>query len=409
MKLAYITALFPFAPQEQFFEPEVRTLARHVDVVLIATRPPTRRHHYAGLAAQAVHLDLCSLPTLALATREFARAPGRVFGAFAAVLFGRSSLQARAVNLAVFPKALAVAHEVRRLGVDHVHAAWLTTPATIAYVVWRLTRIPFSVTAHQHDIFAGNLTAEKVRRACFTRVISARNCRHLRERLEPLLAARCAVGHLGVELLPGTPEAPEAPGRVPRILCAARLCIWKGHRYLLAALALLRDRGLDFACDLAGDGELRPQVEADVVRLGLGERVRMLGNVPHAALTASLARGDYDLFALASTERAGEHEGIPVAAMEAMAAGLPVVATRTGSFDELVDGESGALVAQRDPLALADALEKFLRDRALRRRAGEHGRARVVAEFATEATTRRLLELLGLGPPAAVPARRALH
>jgi mannosyltransferase len=81
-----------------------------------------------------------------------------------------------------------------------------------------------------------------------------------------------------------------------------------------------------------------------------------------------------------------------------MAAGLPVVATRTGSFDELVDDASGKLVAQCDPCELAAALEAFLTDPAARAVAGRHARSRVVAEFETEATTRRLLGLLGLRP-----------
>jgi colanic acid/amylovoran biosynthesis glycosyltransferase len=395
MKLAYVTALFPYAPEEQFFEPEVRELARALEIVVVPARPPSTVMHYSDLGAATLHMRLLSPKVIALAFREAGRAPRRALATFAALIFSQASARARLVNLIAFPKGLAVAHELRRLGVDHIHAAWLTTPATIAYIASRMTGIPYSITAHQHDIFAQNLTAEKARSARFIRAISGRNCRHLREQLEPVLAARCTVGHLGVDL---PEQAPQPPARTPRILCAARLCAWKGHRFLLQALALLRDRGVDFTCDLAGDGELRQEIAASIATLGLGDRVRMLGNVPHAQLTASLASGAYDLFALASTERGGEHEGIPVAAMEAMAAGLPVVATRTGSFDELVDDASGKLVAQCDPCELAAALEAFLTDPAARAVAGRHARSRVVAEFETEATTRRLLGLLGLRP-----------
>jgi colanic acid/amylovoran biosynthesis glycosyltransferase len=402
VRLAYVTALFPFAPEEQFFEPEVRELSRTLDVLLVPTRPPGSVVHYDDLGATILHMPLLSLRVLALAAREALRSPRRALESFGTVAFASSSLQARVVNLAAFPKALAVAHELRRLKIDHIHAAWLTTPATIAYVASRMTGIPFSITAHQHDIFARNLTVEKAREAKFIRAISERNCRHLQAQLEPLLAARCTVGHLGVDL---PAKATEPSARVPRILCAARLCSWKGHRYLLEALALLRGRDVPFSCDLAGGGELRDEVAATISRLDLGDRVRMLGNVPHAELTGSLARGEYDIFALASTERAGEHEGIPVAAMEAMAAGLPVVATRTGSFDELVDDLSGRLVPQRDPGALAGALEHYLCDAVTRQRAGEHARERVLAEFETAGTTRRLLGLLGVAAaaPAAVP------
>jgi colanic acid/amylovoran biosynthesis glycosyltransferase len=135
-------------------------------------------------------------------------------------------------------------------------------------------------------------------------------------------------------------------------------------------------------------------VTADVARLGLGAQVRMLGNVPHAELVRRLAAGEYDVFALASTERPGEHEGIPVAVMEAMAAGLPVVATATGSLDELVGPEHGMLVPQRDPPALAGALARLLSDPVARERMGRAARDKIRADFETEATTRTLLGFL---------------
>jgi glycosyltransferase involved in cell wall biosynthesis len=394
VRLAYVTALFPCAPAEQFFEAEVRSIARQMEIVLIPTRPPSSDVCYADLGADVLALPLFDRRVAALAMRQAAKTPGRALSAFAQILFGRSSLRARAVNLLAFPKALAVAHEVRRLGIDHVHAAWLTTPATIAWVVHRVTGVPFSVTAHQHDIFSGNLLALKVRDACFTRVISERNRQKLIEQLPPAYAARCVTLHLGVEVPPVPPPPPE---RTPRILCAARLCEWKGHRYLLAALAQLRDRGVALGCDLAGDGELRADVMALVERFALGDRVRMLGNVPHADIVHALARSDYDLFVLASTEREGEHEGIPVAAMEAMAACVPVVSTTTGSLPELVEPGEGLLVPQHDPEALAQAIETMLADPGERRRSGERARAHIEASFETGVTTAALLRLITAG------------
>jgi colanic acid/amylovoran biosynthesis glycosyltransferase len=388
VKLAYVTALFPYAHAEQFFEEELRSLSRTVDVTVIPTRPPSRTAVYRDVGTP-LHLPLLSARVARMAAREALRNPGRALATFAQLaLDPRSSLRARAVNVAAFPKALAVASEVRRLGIDHIHAAWLTTPATIAWVASRMTGVAFSATAHQHDIFAGNLAAQKVAAASFVRVISERNARHLREQLSPELARRVLVGHLGVAI---PADAAPHPPRTPRILCAARLCSWKGHRDLLEALALLRARGIAFTCDLAGDGELRAEVTADVARLELGPLVRMLGNVPHPELVRALAAGDYDVFALASTERPGEHEGIPVAVMEAMAAGLPVVATATGSLDELVGPEHGALVPQRDPEALARALALLLGDAATRERIGRAAREKIRADFETEATTRILL------------------
>jgi glycosyltransferase involved in cell wall biosynthesis len=394
VKLAYVTALFPCAPAEQFFEAEVRSIARQMEIVVIPTRPPSATVCYDGLGAEVLALPLFDLRVALLAVRQAVKTPRRALAALLQIAFGPSSWRARGVNLLAFPKALAVAHEVQRLAVDHVHAAWLTTPATIAWVVHRVTGIPFSITAHQHDIFSGNLLESKLNEACFTRVISERNRRKLIEQLHPDFAERCVTLHLGVEV-PPLPAPP--PERIPRILCAARLCEWKGHRYLLEALAQLRDRGVAFSCDLAGDGELRAEVSQLVERFALGDRVQMLGNVPHADVVRALARSDYDLFVLASTEREGEHEGIPVAAMEAMAACVPVVSTTTGSLAELVAPGEGLLVPQRDPAALAQAIETMLADPDERRRSGARARAHVEASFETGVTTAALLRLVSAG------------
>jgi glycosyltransferase involved in cell wall biosynthesis len=334
---------------------------------------------------------------LALAAREIARDPLGVARVFATVAFAPSAPRARVVNLALFPKALALAHEARRLGFEHMHVNWITSSATIVYVASKLTGIPFSISAHQHDIFFDNLTVPKLTAAEFVRVISARNCAHLQERVPAELRGKCRVVHLGVEL-PRAPAA-AAPREVPRIICSARMCSWKGHRYLLAALAQLRDEGRAFSVDFAGDGEIRRDVEAGIAKHALGDRVHMLGNVPHGKLVASLESGAYDIAVLASTERGDEHEGIPVALMEAMAVRLPVVATRTGSIPELVDESNGILVEQRDPAALAGALRRLFDDPELRRMLGERGRERVLGSFSSEATTRELARLLEAGSP----------
>ena len=396
MKLAYVSTRFPFAAAEQFFEPEVESLAKHFEVFVLPTRATANRNSYPALPATPVYLGLLDAEVLRLALREFVRHPLAVARAFATVAFGRSALRARVVNLILFPKALALAAVARRLGFEHMHVNWMTSSATIVYVASRLTGIPFSVTAHQHDVFFDNLVVSKVQAAEFVRVISERNCRHLQEQLPPELRAKCLVVHLGVRL----PEVPrEAAARsTVRLICAARMCRWKGHRYLLAALAQLRDQGVEFTCDFAGDGEIRTRVERDIARRGLGQQVQMLGNVPHGELVSRLESGAYDLAVLASTEQGDEHEGIPVALMEAMAVRLPVVATNTGSIPELVDATNGILVEQRDPRALADALRALIGDSERRARLGEAGRRRVLTEFSTEATTNALARLINEGP-----------
>ena len=182
---------------------------------------------------------------------------------------------------------------------------------------------------------------------------------------------------------------------VVRLLCAANMVPVKGHAYLIRALAILRDRGIPVECDLAGDGPLRSAIAHQIAHERLQHRIRLRGVVEHERLCAELVRGEYDAFVLASTEDAQEFEGIPVALMEAMAAGVPCIATRTGSIAELIaDDDTSCLVQQRDASALADAIERFAGDPSLRAAVGRRARERVQQQFDTKRTTKELLDLI---------------
>lgn len=124
---------------------------------------------------------------------------------------------------------------------------------------------------------------------------------------------------------------------------------------------------------IVGHGPQRGDLERWIVELGLTESVHLLGNRDDVA--ALLA--ECDVFVLSSIA-----EGMPVTLMEAMAAGLPVVATDVGGVASVVEnGVTGTLVPAGDPPALANALSAYIRDGALRRRHGDAGRARALARF----------------------------
>jgi L-malate glycosyltransferase len=167
--------------------------------------------------------------------------------------------------------------------------------------------------------------------------------------------------------LPDSAFEPAAPAELvaesPVVLCVANLKIYKGHRFLLDAVALLRDRGLPCTLALVGDGPERPALEEQAARLGID--VRFLGT--RTDVESLLARAD--VVVLPSL-----HEGMSNAVMEAMAAGLPVVATEVGGTAELLRGR-GLLVPPSDSAALADGLGQVLGDPALAARLGAGARA----------------------------------
>lgn len=139
----------------------------------------------------------------------------------------------------------------------------------------------------------------------------------------------------------------------PLWVCAARLEPQKGQDVLLEALAEVERRGLEYVVALAGEGTARPALESRVVALGLGHRVRFLGQVADIGPLLTAA----DAVVLPS-----RWEGLPLTLLEALARGRPVVASAVGGVPEVIeDGIHGRLVAPESPGALADALEAFHR------------------------------------------------
>ncbi|MGH3080495.1 MAG: glycosyltransferase family 4 protein [Gaiellaceae bacterium] len=171
--------------------------------------------------------------------------------------------------------------------------------------------------------------------------------------------------------------------RRPLLLSVGRFKAPKDFITLARALALLP--ASSFEALIVGDGPERPALEAELRRLGIDDRVRLAGE--QGDVCALLA--DADAFVLPSRS-----EGLPVSILEAMAAELPVVASRVGGVPELVvDGESGFLVSPGDPQELATALERLVGDPDLRRRLGAVGRVRAETRFNLNAFRRAHLEL----------------
>jgi glycosyltransferase involved in cell wall biosynthesis len=176
---------------------------------------------------------------------------------------------------------------------------------------------------------------------------------------------------------------PELPPRPPaaegvEVLYAGRLRTRKAVAVLVEAFATVHAQAADARLRLLGDGEQRPALEEQARRLGLGEAIRFEGAVPHQRMGELYAAAD--LFCLPSL-----YEGFPLAILEAMAAGLPVVATRVAGNPEAVeDGVHGRLVEAEDVAGLAAALLELIGDDEGRRRMGRQARRRVEEEFSIE-------------------------
>jgi len=157
----------------------------------------------------------------------------------------------------------------------------------------------------------------------------------------------------------------------------------KDYPNLLAAAVVLRDRGANVRIVAVGQGPLEVEMRAEHARLGLEGHVALLGERADAVRIMSGCDG----FVLASN-----NEGLPVAVMEALALGLPVVGTAVGGMAEAVDGTNGVLVPARDPTALADAMQALAEDPA-RRAALAHGAEVSSARFDIARSVARIEEV----------------
>ena len=326
----------------------------------------------------------------------FVRGPGRYLQTFGRVVSGsfRRPAGGSLKGVLVFIKAAAFARLVERLGVQHVHAHFIHHPATAAWAIHRLTGVSFSVTAHADDLFVGPaLLNEKVSEASFVVTISEYN-RSLLDRMTGG-AGQIEVVHCGVDprLLPYR----ERKGQ-RRVVCVARLEPKKGHRDLLQAFARARAEVPGLSLDLVGDGAERGALVRLSDELGLSNDVRFHGALSSRQVHALLY--DCDLFVLAAVRttvasfRTGYMDGIPVSLMEAMATGLPVVATSISGIPELVmDGQTGILAAPGDVQELAGAIVRLCEDPELGVRLARRARSLVVERFNLDVESDRLASL----------------
>jgi glycosyltransferase involved in cell wall biosynthesis len=172
-----------------------------------------------------------------------------------------------------------------------------------------------------------------------------------------------------------------------RILTVARLERNKGHEYALAALRRARDEGMNIHYTIVGGGQFRNEIVAMVDKLGLRNDVELLGSLAEEGVFDSLRTSD--VFLLPSV---GKGEAWPVAVMEAMGAGMPVVATDIGATSEMIaNGRDGFLVRQREPNDIVEVLRSLYQSSELRRSIGRQARATAVARFAVERSAESLL------------------
>jgi glycosyltransferase involved in cell wall biosynthesis len=272
-------------------------------------------------------------------------------------------------------RILRLARHLRETGADVVHTHNVK-PHLHGALAAALARVPVVLSTKHGRNFPiralGRIANRLACRICTDLVGVSADCAAIWHDVEWARRDKVSVITNGIDLaaFPFSPRPMDAP---PRAVSIARLCSVKDPVTLLLATRLVLDREPAFRLDLVGDGPLRPEVERAIVRLRLSDAVRV-----HGALNdVRPVLGGASFFVLASTS-----EGVSLTLLEAMATGLPVVATRVGGNPEVVDqGVTGVLVPPREPEALADAMLWMLRQPGPRERMGRLARRRAEEHF----------------------------
>jgi len=211
-----------------------------------------------------------------------------------------------------------------------------------------------------------------------------------------LNAERVHVVPCGVEVGPLV-QRQDRRGEPIRCLAVGRMVAKKAPILCLDAFRRAAERMPNLRLTYVGAGELLPAARHFVKAFGLGDRVSLLGGQSSEVVQRLMAEADVFVQHSVVDEDTGDEEGLPVAILEAMAQGLPVVSTRHAGIPEaVIDHGTGLLVDEGDSIGMADGLVELAGDAGLRQRLGEAGWQRAKAMFSWEQERGRLLKIMGL-------------
>ena len=395
-KLAYLTSQYP-AASHTFIRREIaalRELGWTIDT--FSVRPPGSDETRSD--ADRSEFDrtfyILEQPTVAFIGAHLAtlmRRPGKYLKTFGLAL-GHRQPGARGLFLACahFAESVLLSRELERREVRHLHNHFANSAATVGLLASKLLGIGWSFTMHgisETDYPAGLMLGRKIEEADFVACVSWFGRAQGMRLVSPSQWNKMHVVRCGIPLdkVP-TPNPVSSAGKT--IVCVGRLSPEKGQAGLLEVFASVRTKHPEASLVLAGDGPDRSNLEETAKELGIEEAVKLVGRMTEEEALAEIARSD--LLVLPSFM-----EGLPIVLMEAMAIGVPVVASRVAGIPELVDdGKTGLLFTPSNWEELGDCMDRLLSDDKLCAAITEQAKARVREEFDGRKSAAKLAEIL---------------
>jgi len=378
VKVGYVLKVYP-RYSETFVVTEILAHeAAGLALEIFALRPPRDTHFQDGIAR--VRAPVTYLPYFgvkAVDLWETLQRAGLLIPGFWGTLEAARGAEAIDVHQAAL---LAVA--VTEHGIDHLHAHFGSSAASVARLAARFAGVSYSFTAHAKDIFHESVDPADLRKkledAAGVVTVSDFNLAFLRASYGPRTARLVRV-YNGLDLDRFAYASP--CDRPAEIVAVGRLVEKKGFSDLIDACRILVAEGRRFSCRIIGSGELEACLRSQIEESGLSRVVELSGPRPQNQLAGLVQRAAV-LAAPCVVAADGNRDGLPTVLLEAMSLGTPCVSTAVTGIPEVVrHGETGLLVPQHDPAALAVALGRLLEDGALRVSLAGAARRLIETEF----------------------------
>lgn len=408
-KVAYIMSRFPKISETFILNEMIGLRKRGIQVEvfpLIREKQKVMHEEAKALVSSAHFLPFLSLSILKANWYFFKSNPVNYSSTFWKVLRGTfGSFNFFFGAFGIFPKSVRFALEMKELGISHIHAHFATHPTVSALIINQLTGIPYSFTAHGSDLHVDRrMLDEKVKLASFVVTVSAYNKKVIINDCGEIFRNKIHVIHCGIDPELFTPKCKPTINKVFQIACIASFEEVKGHKYLIRAIELLKERDIQFQCHLVGEGPLREQIERQCKSSGLNGRIQFHGALTRTEIAKLFQQIDVMVLPSVPTSN-GKREGIPVALMEAMACGIPVISSNLSGIPELVMHDvTGILTEPSDVTGIFDGLQKMVQNSLFRQHLGSAGRDFVLNEFNQDQSIEQLVSLFCKQPKICIKA-----
>lgn len=398
MKVGYLMTVFPHQGHLWFWREVCWMKQWRVPLQLFSTRRPEPRDR-----AEHAWAEQAIAETSYLWPMGVLRIMGALFTSFfrSPVGFLRSLWLGLTLNvdgsqrprwrhtLPLIVPACRLASLMRQNGITHLHTHTAAKGAIICMMINRMTGTPWSMIVNAHLEWWGGAMEQKFREAEHTFFVTEWMIEQMKREYVSIPRSKYSLGRVGVDCRKWRPDPAGKPvNPVPVILSVGRLVSSKNHNHCIEAMKILKDRGIEAKLKIGGEGVERKNLEALIKKLGVGDRVEMLGGLSEERYLAEM--NGADVFILASH---GEPMGVVY--MEAQAMQVPAIGCNAlGARELIIDGVTGLLVPPNSPPDVAEAMIKLIQEPELRRRMGKAGRQHALANFDSRIWAARLYQHL---------------